>query len=236
MLSRWAKRIYISFADSARYFERRKVFWTGNPVRSELLASPGQVNEEDRNTLPAETFTLLVLGGSQGAHRLNLTVPEALKRLSGRCRLRVMHQTGAADEKAVAGVYHDSGIARTVAAFFDDMHRRYAAADLIICRAGATTVAEVTALGKAAVFIPFPYAADNHQELNARCLADAGAAEIIQERHLDPGALAARIQFFMDRPEALKEIAGRAAALGKPEAARLIVEDCYRLVESIHGR
>jgi UDP-N-acetylglucosamine--N-acetylmuramyl-(pentapeptide) pyrophosphoryl-undecaprenol N-acetylglucosamine transferase len=232
MLSRWAVRIYVSFEDSARYFDRRKVNWTGNPVRREFLEATGGDSGTVRVSSNTESFTLLVLGGSQGAHPINLVLPEAVHRVQQRDRLHVVHQTGADDEQVVAEAYRRSGIAHTVKAFFDDMHLKYRAADLIICRAGATTVAEITASGKAAIFIPFPHAADNHQELNARSLVDGGAAEIIHERDLSPGALGSRIHFFMNHRQALKTMADRAAAFGRPEAARAIVHDCYRLVES----
>jgi UDP-N-acetylglucosamine--N-acetylmuramyl-(pentapeptide) pyrophosphoryl-undecaprenol N-acetylglucosamine transferase len=117
-----------------------------------------------------------------------------------------------------------------VRAFFTDMAVQYLGADLVVCRAGATTVAEITALGKAAVFIPFPFAADDHQRLNARRLVDAGAAEMIDEQELTGARLGARIGFYASHPEALAGLAGQAARLGKPDAARHIVDECCRLV------
>jgi len=110
------------------------------------------------------------------------------------------------------------------------MAEQYRQADLIICRAGATTVAEITALGKAAIFIPFPYAADNHQMLNAADLASDGAAEIIEEKELTGELLSKKIEHYLDHPEALDGMAARARRYGKPEAAKNIVDDCYRLL------
>jgi UDP-N-acetylglucosamine--N-acetylmuramyl-(pentapeptide) pyrophosphoryl-undecaprenol N-acetylglucosamine transferase len=110
------------------------------------------------------------------------------------------------------------------------MAKRYGQADLIICRAGATTVAEITALGKAVIFIPFPYAADNHQMLNATDLAKDGAAEIIVENELSGHLLSERIEHYMDHPEALEDMAAKARQHGNPEAAKNIVDDCYRLI------
>jgi len=112
----------------------------------------------------------------------------------------------------------------------------YGRADLVICRAGATTVAEITALGKAAIFIPFPHAADDHQRLNAQCLVAAGAAEMIAEAELSGAMLAERVTFFASRPEALRGLAEKSAQLGKPEAARRIVDDCIELIARRTGR
>jgi UDP-N-acetylglucosamine--N-acetylmuramyl-(pentapeptide) pyrophosphoryl-undecaprenol N-acetylglucosamine transferase len=145
ILARFADRIYVS----------QKIRLTGNPVRKELL-NHHNGNSNDV-TADSTSFCVLIIGGSQGAHRINMTVVDALSHL----------QTGAADEQTVSAAYQRLGIAARVQSFFRHMAPLYKQADLIICRAGATTVAEVTALGKAVVFIPFPFAADNHQALNA---------------------------------------------------------------------
>ena len=112
------------------------------------------------------------------------------------------------------------------------MARQYRKADLVICRAGATTVAEVTAIGKGVVFIPFPFAADNHQVLNARTLSDVGAAEMILQKNLTGKLLAAKIESFASNPQTLYQMASRAKDLGRPEAAARIVDHCYRLMDS----
>jgi len=130
----------------------------------------------------------------------------------------------------VEAAYRGSGISATVGAFFHDMIRRYREADLLVCRAGATTIAEITAIGKAAIFIPFPYAADDHQMVNARVLADAGAAELIPEKELTGEKLAERIRFFKACPEALSRMAARARDFGRPDAAERIVGECRRLI------
>jgi UDP-N-acetylglucosamine--N-acetylmuramyl-(pentapeptide) pyrophosphoryl-undecaprenol N-acetylglucosamine transferase len=155
---------------------------------------------------------------------------EALGRLAGRPHLKVIHQTGAADAADALTAYDRAGVAARVQAFFHDMGELYAAADLVVCRAGATTVAEVTALGKAALYVPFPFAADDHQRLNARRMAAAGAAESIDEADLTGERLAERILYYADHPDALERMAAAAARLGKPDAARDIVDECYRLV------
>ena len=133
----------------------------------------------------------------------------------------------------VLEAYQRQGIAARVQAFFSQMAPLYKQADLIICRAGATTVAEVTALGKAVIFVPFPFAADNHQALNADTLASRGAAEMILEKDLKAGDLAQKIEYYAAHPEALATMAAKAGRLGHPEAAQAIVDDCYKLVSGI---
>jgi UDP-N-acetylglucosamine--N-acetylmuramyl-(pentapeptide) pyrophosphoryl-undecaprenol N-acetylglucosamine transferase len=130
----------------------------------------------------------------------------------------------------VADAYAQAGLDAEVKAFFHDMASRYGRADMVVCRAGATTVAELTALGKVALFIPFPFAADNHQELNARALVDQGAAQMVLERDLSGADLARRLEALADAPERLAAMAARSKMLGKPDAARAMVDDCYQLV------
>ena len=130
----------------------------------------------------------------------------------------------------VTEAYRRLEIPATVQSFFRQMAPQYRQANLIICRAGATTVAEVTALGKAVIFIPFPFAADDHQTLNANTMARQGAAEIILEKDLDPKDLGQKIEYFASHPEALKVMSSKAAQLGHPDAAKRIVDDCYELI------
>lgn len=231
-LARLADRIFIAFERTGGGFDPGKTRWTGNPLRREIVhaASRGTTGVATVPSDPHRPFTVLVLGGSQGAHRLNTAVVEALDHLEDRERFFFIHQTGPADEAMAAAAYARSGTTARVRAFFTDMAVQYLGADLVVCRAGATTVAEITALGKAAVFIPFPFAADDHQRLNARRLVEAGAAEMIDEQELTGARLGARIGFYASHPEALAGLAGQAARLGKPDAARHIVDECCRLV------
>jgi UDP-N-acetylglucosamine--N-acetylmuramyl-(pentapeptide) pyrophosphoryl-undecaprenol N-acetylglucosamine transferase len=222
VLARLADRIFTSYDQTAGGFDAAKVLWTGNPLRRQIVETAGRA-------APATPFTVLVIGGSQGAHRINTAVTEALSHLAGRQRFFFIHQTGPADEAAVAAAYRQMDTPARVQAFFTDMAAQYLQADLVVCRAGATTLAEITALGKAAVFIPFPYAADDHQTLNARRLVDAGAAEMIVEQELNGELLAGRIGFYASHPEVLAGLAEQSARLGKPDAARRIVDECYRL-------
>ncbi len=152
---------------------------------------------------------------------------EALEHLENRENIFFVHQTGAKDETQVKQKYNGHGIENDTRAFFKDMARQYQKADLIICRAGATTVAEIKAIGKGVIFVPFPFAADNHQVLNARSLEKAGAAEMILEKDLSGKILAERINYYVQRPEALQQMALRSRDLGRVDAAAMIVDDCY---------
>jgi UDP-N-acetylglucosamine--N-acetylmuramyl-(pentapeptide) pyrophosphoryl-undecaprenol N-acetylglucosamine transferase len=224
-LSRFADRIYVSFENTKfppRYLNKMLV--TGNPVRKDIR------NWEAENRKPDSPFTVLIIGGSQGAHSINMAVAEALRHIKQKDKFFFVHQTGEQDIIAVKDAYKDQGISCTVQPFFNDMATLYRNADLMICRAGATTIAEITAIGKAVIFIPYPYAADNHQVFNAKTLADAGAAEMILQKELDGELLARRITYYAENPEELKKMAYRAKAFGKPDAAEAIVEDFYRMV------
>ncbi|MFZ1955209.1 MAG: undecaprenyldiphospho-muramoylpentapeptide beta-N-acetylglucosaminyltransferase [Desulfobacterales bacterium] len=236
-LARFARRIYVSFENTAGRFDTTKVRLTGNPVRREILSpAAAEDREDDRRPDRASALNILIAGGSQGAHAINMAVVAALPLVRQKERLRIVHQTGAADEDHVRAAYAAQGVNAVVGAFFDDMDRRYRQADLIICRAGATTVAEITAVGKAAIFIPFPFAADDHQKLNAEALAAQGAAEMIEEKHLAPADLAERIDRFANDRLALDRMADQARKLGRPEAARLIVDDCYEQIKKQRGQ
>ncbi len=230
ILARFAERIYISFENTQSRFSPRKVYWTGNPVRRELLETAARADETVAPKTGLEKFTVLIIGGSQGAHRINMVMIEALDLLQDSDRLHFVHQTGEADEKIVRDAYRRKSVSATAQSFFDNMAEQYCQADLIVCRAGATTVAEITAMGKAAIFIPFPYAADDHQTLNAADLADAGAAELISEKELTAEMLGMKIKYYMEHPQDLATMAAKARDYGKPEAAQNIVDDCYRLV------
>jgi UDP-N-acetylglucosamine--N-acetylmuramyl-(pentapeptide) pyrophosphoryl-undecaprenol N-acetylglucosamine transferase len=223
ILGRFADRIFISFPDNLAMFKSYKTVVTGNPVRGEVLLA----KETERKV---KGFTVLVVGGSQGAHAINRAMAEALDYLEEPAGTSFVHQTGSKDAGWVARAYERRGIRATVKPFFEDMASAYGLADLVICRAGATTVAELTALGKPAIFIPYPFAANNHQELNARYVADSGGGEVVLERDLDGELLAGRINNYASNPKALQDMSCRASALGRPGAADLIVDECRRLL------
>ena len=229
ILSRFADRIYVSFEDTKKRLSSKKVILTGNPLRREIICAAGKnitADSSDYNT----QFTVLVLGGSQGAHKINIAVIETLPLLKNKEKYFFVHQTGTQDEQYVADSYKRAGISCMVKAFFEDMAERYSEANLIICRAGATTVAEVTVMGIGAIFIPYPYAADDHQSLNASALSNSGASEMILEKDLTAEILSEKIEYFSRYPEELNKMALSAKKLGRPDAAEFIVNDCYRIV------
>src|SRR5262249_51702210 len=171
----------------------------------------------------------LVFGGSLGAQVLNECLPRALSLIDESERPAVTHQAGEKHLESLKKNYRDSGAKAETVAFIDDMAQRYAEADLVICRAGAMTIAELAAAGMASVLVPFPHAVDDHQTANARFLADKGAAILLPQRELTPEKLAHFLR-SLDR-KALLEIARKARALGKPEATRIVADRCAELVK-----
>lgn len=227
MLAPLVQRIYVSFTETGQHIKSSKLRLTGNPVRRSIL---------DTETVaagwipPSGDFTIVILGGSQGARSINQAVMAALPHGLGQRRLAFVHQTGLADADRVRAGYREEGISAVVSPFFQKMGPVYAAADLMVCRAGATTVAEITALGKAAILIPYPHAADNHQVLNAQVLVTARAARMLPESNLNGQQLATAILALVNDPQALATMAARARRLGHRDAARGIVDDCCRLM------
>ena len=171
---------------------------------------------------------VLVIGGSLGAHALNTTVPAAMARLSSGNVCSVRHQTGITEVETVQQAYAAAGIDAEVSAFIDDMAAAYAWANLVICRAGALTVAELAVVGVAAILVPYPHATDDHQTGNARFLADAGAAILQPQDTLNPQQLGMLLDDFAARPEMLLEMACRARSLALPQAARRVAEQCLQ--------
>ncbi len=196
--------------------------WTGNPVRDEIAALADPAERFARRSGPLK---LLVLGGSGGAQALNECVPRALALLEP--RPSVVHQSGEKNYAALRAAYAAAGVQGELTPFIDDVARRYAEADLVICRAGAITVAELSAGGVASVLVPFPHAVDDHQTANARFLADQGAAILLPQTELTPHNLAALLR-TLDRLRLLK-MASKARGLGKPDAARIVAERCMEL-------
>ncbi|MGH8741777.1 MAG: undecaprenyldiphospho-muramoylpentapeptide beta-N-acetylglucosaminyltransferase [Burkholderiales bacterium] len=212
-------KVMVAFPDALKKGE-----WTGNPVRGEIavIAAP-----EQRFQGRAGPLRILVVGGSLGAQALNEAMPRALALLHD--KPVVVHQSGEKHLQALKQHYADAGAQGELVAFIDDMARRYAAADLVICRAGAVTIAELSAGGMASILVPFPFAVDDHQTANARFLADAGAAILVQQKELSAEKLAQLIG-SLDRPKLL-DMARRARALGKPDAARIVARRCMELAK-----
>ena len=224
IIGKFVHRVFISFPNSEKYFPAGKCLLTGNPVREELLdlaAAP----EGDK--VKRHGKTLLVLGGSLGAHRVNMMVAEALKGAKRRLpdTFRVIHQTGKDDEQSVKTAYASLGLDAEVSAFFDDMARVYREADMVISRAGATTLAEMTVLGKPMILIPYPYAADDHQRTNGEYLEAGGAARMFLEKDLEPRKLADEILLLLASEEKRKEMSEAARKLARPDAVKVIVKE-----------
>jgi len=198
--------------------------WVGNPVREEIAATAPPAQRFAERSGP---LRLLVVGGSLGASVLNLTVPQALARIPAGQRPLVTHQAGEKQIDALRAAYRDAGVDGELLPFIDDMAARYAAADLVICRAGALTVAELAAVGVASVLVPFPHAVDDHQTGNARFLSEHGAAILLPQHELSADALAGLLA-DLNRARLL-EMACKARELAKPQAAREVAAECERL-------
>jgi UDP-N-acetylglucosamine--N-acetylmuramyl-(pentapeptide) pyrophosphoryl-undecaprenol N-acetylglucosamine transferase len=230
ILSKISDRIYISFEDSDKFFNKNKVLLTGNPLRSQILNTI-EKNEEDNNIKKNEKFTIFVTGGSQSARSINKTIIESLDYLKiKKDDLFFIHQSRYEDKEKIKDAYIKHGIKYMVEPFFMDMASLYKKADLIICRAGAGTIAEITAMGKAAIYIPFPYAADNHQEFNALSLVKKNAGEMILEKNLSGKLIFEKILYYFTNRQKLIEIGKNAKNLSMPNAALIIIKDCYRIL------
>ena len=199
----------------------RQVEWLGNPVRPEIAAVEAPAA---RYAARQGALRLLVLGGSQGARALNDAVPRALALLEKNERPAVVHQAGAAHIEALQQNYATTGVMGELTAFIDDMAARYAWCDLVVCRAGALTIAEITAAGVASILVPFPSAVDDHQTGNAKFLVEAGAAELLPQSELTPEKLAALIK--SKTRAALQSMAEKAHSLAKPDATARVADVC----------
>ncbi len=219
MLARVADKAMVAFPGALE-----KAQWTGNPVRAEIA---GVAAPRERFAGRSGPLRLLVVGGSLGAQALNDAVPKALALIPATERPRVVHQSGEKNLAALRDSYAAAGVEGELVAFIGDMAARYAEADLVICRAGALTVSELSAAGMASVLVPFPHAVDDHQTANAKFLANSGAAMLIRQADMNPSQLAALIG-TLDRTK-LAAMAEKARALGKPEATRLVAEACMAL-------
>ena len=202
----------------------KRAVHTGNPVRPEIVAIAAP---DDRYAGRSGPLHLLVIGGSLGAKALNDVVPRSLALIGREARPVVTHQSGAQHLEALKRAYAEAGVQASTLPFIDDMAKAYSDADLAVCRAGATTVAELAAAGVPSLLVPFPYAVDDHQTKNARFLADAGAAVLVPQSELTAERLAELIAGF-DRRR-LREMAARARALGRPDATEAVAQACMEL-------
>jgi UDP-N-acetylglucosamine--N-acetylmuramyl-(pentapeptide) pyrophosphoryl-undecaprenol N-acetylglucosamine transferase len=220
VLAKLARRVLVAFPDTLPGAE-----WTGNPLRDELCHAQEPKARYASRTGP---LRVLVVGGSLGAAALNECVPRALAQLAPEERPHVTHQAGAKHIEALRANYAQAGFepgeALRLVPFIDDMAAAYGDADLVICRSGAMTVAEVAAVGVAALFVPFPYAVDDHQSTNADFLASQNAAVLVQQRDLSPENLADWLR--SQTRETLADMAERARLLAKPDATDRVAQVC----------
>ena len=226
LLCRIVDRIFISFEESRQHFPSGTPCLTGNPIRESLLV---EMNALDKK---AERFTILVVGGSQGARIINKAFVDALDILrdKGRDPL-VIHQTGETDHTRVKEKYRQKGLKGDIVPFIQDMARAYHRADIVVSRAGATTIAELAFLGKPSILIPYPYAANRHQEINARMLLQAKGAEMLFQEDLKGERLAGLLMKYMDDTTALNRMGEMARKMGRPNAARVLVDQLIEMIK-----
>jgi len=204
---------------------RRQAVHTGNPVRAEITRLPAP---SERYAERSGALRVLVIGGSLGARALNEVMPVAVGQLATAQQLQIRHQTGSADLASVRAAYASLDVDATADAFIDDMAAAYSWADVVICRSGALTVAELAVVGVASILVPYPHATDDHQTGNARFLADAGAAILMPQKVMSAEKLAGLLGDFSRQRNMLLEMACRARELAMPDAARRVAEHCLR--------
>ena len=255
ILGRIVDRIFVAYEDSLENFPSGKAVRTGNPVRETAsgLAGPdraggspfrgpvrdeAEARAEDSSGAPAlDAFHLLVFGGSRGSRGVNRMMAEALDGLGPlRGRLEVIHQAGREEREEVAHAYRRADLTARVEAFIDDMGSTYEWSDLVVCRAGALSLAELALHRKAAVLIPFPQAADDHQTKNACVLEQSGAALVVRESEGGGPELAARIAELADDPAGRNALSEAIARFATPNAAERIVDECLALIVSRRGK
>lgn len=219
ILVKWAQKVLEAFQDS--FPERVGALCVGNPLRREIVAAA-------REAKPAGTggVKILVVGGSLGAQALNRLVPDALAQLGA--KVEIMHQTGSVMQAETEARYHELGLGADVRAFIEDMAEAYRWADLAICRAGAMTISELTAMGVPAVLVPFPHAIDDHQTRNAHVMTDSSAAVLLPQSELNPAVLADALRGLIGQPARLAEMARHARALGRADATQTVADICLQ--------
>ncbi|WP_434382434.1 undecaprenyldiphospho-muramoylpentapeptide beta-N-acetylglucosaminyltransferase [Melittangium boletus] len=230
VLGRFARVVFTAFAGAGAFFPARKVQLVGNPIRRKLMDNFLLAH------VAQDTFSLLVFGGSLGARGINQRMLDALDHLGDlKGQLRIVHQTGKNDLESVRQGYAARGFEAQVVEFIDDMSSAYAEASLVVCRAGATTLAELMVAKKASILIPFPFATDDHQAVNAQEMVSAGAALMFREAGLTGEKLAAEIRRLKDEPERLRQMEKKAGLLGRPEAAKELADVLVDLMVKKYG-
>ncbi len=231
LLARVVCAAAVTFESTTAFFGA-KAFVSGNPVRPEFIGGPMPSAEISADAVRSGVG-VLVFGGSQGAHAINVAMVEAAAKLAAEgTGVRLTHQTGERDLDMVRSAYRSAGLAAEVEPFLYDMGRRIADADMIVCRSGATTLAEITAAGKPAILIPLPTATDDHQRKNAEVLGAKGAAEVLRQADVTGARLAERIVALAGDPDRRRRMSDAARALARPDAARVIVDRALELARA----
>jgi UDP-N-acetylglucosamine--N-acetylmuramyl-(pentapeptide) pyrophosphoryl-undecaprenol N-acetylglucosamine transferase len=224
ILGKFVRAICITYQESIPFFPKAKTFLTGNPVRTHILKGNREFGYK-LFSLEKDLFTIFVFGGSLGAKSVNMAVIDSLGFIQDlKDRIQFLHQTGQRDFENVRNAYRTLGFKGTVTPFVYQMGEAYAVSDIVISRAGATTLSELTALGKPAVLIPYPYAAGHHQELNARKLLEMGAAKIILDSELSGKYLAENIRELYENKTMRADMQKNSRALGRPEACAKVID------------
>ncbi|MDF0668607.1 MAG: undecaprenyldiphospho-muramoylpentapeptide beta-N-acetylglucosaminyltransferase [Nitrospira sp.] len=230
VVASFAQRIFLAFESAATFFDQRKVRIVGTPIRQEFLVQP----TDNASTKQAGRH-LLIFGGSQGAKAINSAMLEGLPQLSRRLPgLTITHQTGEGDFERVSEVYRSLGIRGKVVPFLYDMPTVLRTADLVVARAGAMTVAELTACGKAAILIPLPTAIFDHQMKNARAMEAAGGAVVLPQVDLTGGKLGEMIEAVLSNPQRLETMQRKSLEMRRIDAGEVIVGECYALMGVAH--
>lgn len=223
ILATLVDKVFTSWESTYPEPPSHKTVFTGNPIRRDLLESPAPEPDTDH-------FHVLIFGGSRGAMSINQAVAGNLNLLSPVAdKIRIIHQTGLGAAQDVAAAYRKAGIAADVREFIDDMGSVYNWADLVICRSGASSLAEITAMGKPAIVIPYPYAIGDHQTKNAQALEARGALKIIRDGDLKNGSLVQQIRNVLEEPDQLKSMAENSRKAGRPDAARTIALEILKV-------
>jgi len=227
-LARIADEVHLSFVEARSYFSRKdNLKVSGNPVRAHILSG-------DRNAALAEFGlaagkpTIFVFGGSRGAHRINQAAIEAMRKLKDRVDVQFILQTGREDFEWAKGVVEAERLPSRVMAFLQRIHMAYAAADLVVCRSGAMTLAEIAVVGTPAILVPYPHAAHDHQVVNAGNLVDRGAASMIPDRELSGERLAQEIAHLLSDRQLLSRMSANARTFARPDAAERIAKSLER--------
>lgn len=231
ILGKCVDAVCVTYQDSISYFEKDKTFLTGNPVRGCILR--GDPDEGFRLfSLKRDLFTIFALGGSSGARSINKALVDSLQYLQDlKERIQFLHQTGQNEHEQIRQAYREGRFQGTITPFIHRMGEAYAVADLVISRAGATTLAELTAVGKPAILIPYPFAAGHHQELNALKLREIGAAKMILDRELCGETVAEHIRAFVVNESMREEMGKISKSVGRPDACSRVVDIAMSMIK-----